>query len=298
MDPLPSFGTVVGASQPSSGHLALLLAQPGLGAPGLTMATSAELDEELQRILASLYQGVEEALKEQLKSANKVDQQLRDKGNELREWHGKQFQVLMKQQETISMARKDVIAREARMAERKALLDAREQDISSREEKLEATLRAKDDDLEALVQQHTKELDDKHKATLDALIANSATQLKKLADDLAAASSAKADLDQQVTKLSEELAGSAKEISTLKEEAQKAEILLKDIQSQLSSKSQDLESANGTIEDQKARIDTLESSAESSGAREQQLTKDLDIARRLRKDAEDKLENHSEQVDL
>ena len=49
------------------------------------------------------------------------------------------------------MAREDVIAREARMVERKALLDAREQYISSREEKLEATLRAKDDDLEVLV---------------------------------------------------------------------------------------------------------------------------------------------------
>ena len=51
------------------------------------------------------------------------------------------------------------------------------------------------------------------------LVADSATQLKKLADDLAAASSVKADLDQQVTKLTEELAGSAKEVSTLKEEA-------------------------------------------------------------------------------
>ena len=37
-----------------------------------------------------------QALKEQRKSANKVDQQLRDKGNGLRDWHGKQFQVLMK----------------------------------------------------------------------------------------------------------------------------------------------------------------------------------------------------------
>ena len=60
MDPLPSFGTMAGASQPPSSHLALVPAQLGLGAPGLSVATSAELDEELQRILASLYQGVEE----------------------------------------------------------------------------------------------------------------------------------------------------------------------------------------------------------------------------------------------
>ena len=33
MDHLPSFGTMAGASQPSSSHLALVLAQPRLGAP-------------------------------------------------------------------------------------------------------------------------------------------------------------------------------------------------------------------------------------------------------------------------
>ena len=30
-------------------------------------------------------------LNEKRKSANKVDRQLRDKGSELRDWHGKQF---------------------------------------------------------------------------------------------------------------------------------------------------------------------------------------------------------------
>ena len=57
-----------------------------------------------------------------------------------------------------------VIAREARMVEHKALLDTREQDVSSREEKLDATRCAKDDDLESLMQHCTKELEDKHKA--------------------------------------------------------------------------------------------------------------------------------------
>ena len=147
-----------------------------------------------------------QTFKERRESANRVDQKLKDKCLELREWHGKQFQVLMRQQETISMAREDVIAREARMAERKALLDAREQDISSRQEKLEATLRAKDDDLEALKKKRTKELEDKHKAVLDMLSTDFYAQLKKIADDLAAVSIAKADLDQQVAKLTEELA--------------------------------------------------------------------------------------------
>ena len=129
------------------------------------------------------------------------------------------------------MAQEDVTAREVRLAKRITLLDANEKSISSREENFEAALRSKDEELEALVQQCTKELDDKHKAALDMLSTDFAAQLKKIADDLAAASVAKADLDQQVANLTEYLAGSAKEVSTLEEEAQKAEILLKDIQS-------------------------------------------------------------------
>ena len=50
------------------------------------------------------------------------------------------------------MAKEDVAAWEARLAERIALLDAREKGISSREEKLEATLHSKNEELEALVQ--------------------------------------------------------------------------------------------------------------------------------------------------
>ena len=99
------------------------------------------------------------------------------------------------------MTKEDIIAQEARLAERKALLDAREQCIALREEKLEAALRAKDDDLEALMQQRTKELGDKHQASLDTLTIDSAAQLKKLVDDLTATSTANADLDQQVAEM-------------------------------------------------------------------------------------------------
>ena len=66
------------------------------------------------------------------------------------------------------------------------------------------------------------------------------------------------------------------------------------MQSQLSSKNQDLDIANGSITDLKGRIDTLESTIESSEARQQQLSKDLDTSRCLRKDAKDKMANHSE----
>ena len=197
-----------------------------------------------------------------------MDQKLNDKCLELREWHDKQFKVLMRQHETLLMMREDVMDREACLADRKASLDAREQEISLREQNLEATLRAKDDNVETLVRQCTKELEDKHGAALDALAADSAAQLKMLTDDLAAGSTAKTDLDQQVAKLTEDLAWSAKEVKVPKEEAQKVEILLADVQSQLSSKTQSLDTANDTITDMKARIDTLESAAESIESRQ------------------------------
>ena len=65
-------------------------------------------------------------LKERRESAGRVDQKLKDKFLELREWNDKQFKVLMRQQETLLMTREDVMAREARLADRKASLDARE----------------------------------------------------------------------------------------------------------------------------------------------------------------------------
>ena len=113
---------------------------------------------------------------------------------ELHEWNNKKFKVLMRQQETLLMMREDVMAREARLADHKTSLDAREQEISLREEKLEATLRAKDENLEAFVQQRTKELNDKHGAALDTLTTDHAAQLKKLVEDLDVVSSTKAEL--------------------------------------------------------------------------------------------------------
>ena len=155
------------------------------------------------------------------------------------------------------------MAREWRLVDHKASLDARELEISLRGEQLEATLRAKDESLETLVQQCTKELKDEHGAALDTLSTDHATQLKKLVDDLDVTSSAKVELGQQVAKLNEDLAGSAKEVEALKESARQAELHLADVQSHLSSKSQRLETANSNISDMKARIGSLERAAES-----------------------------------
>ena len=70
------------------------------------------------------------------------------------------------------------------------------------------------------------------------------------------------------------------------------------MQSQLSSKPHSLETANGTITDTKVRLGTLESEIESTDIPEKLLMKDLDSARTLSKDAEDKLANQVKQRDL
>ena len=72
-----------------------------------------------------------------------MDQKLRDKGSELREWHNKKFQSLLWQQEVITMAKEDVASQGVRLAKCEALLNAKEKDISTHEGNLEATLRAK-----------------------------------------------------------------------------------------------------------------------------------------------------------
>ena len=61
MDPLSSPGIVMGTSPSPLNQLAMVLAQPETGAPGPSMMAGAVLDEELQRLLAPLYQGVGEA---------------------------------------------------------------------------------------------------------------------------------------------------------------------------------------------------------------------------------------------
>ena len=54
MGPLPPIGRLAAAPQPSSSKLALVLAQPGLGAPGSSVVVGADFDGEIQHILALL----------------------------------------------------------------------------------------------------------------------------------------------------------------------------------------------------------------------------------------------------
>ena len=87
-------------------------------------------------------------------------------------------------------------------------------------------------------------------------------------------------------------------MEVLEEGARQAELHLADAQLQLSSKTQSLEMANGNINDMRARIGTLESVAESIESRQQLLSKNPDTAKRLRKDAKDKLKNRVDMSNL
>lgn len=250
----------------AAGPLASLLAViPSSSCPAVSDPSALAgdgFDEEIQRILAPLSLDAEEAgdsvdgakdlaflesmvaglkevqsrygsrwraLKERHDSAALVEQKLKDRGDELHAWHKRQSHSVRQQESVLVMAKEELAAQETSLAEREALLDAREKEISAREGNLEVALRGKDDELEALVRQRTKDLEDGHKAALDALTQESSTQLKKISDELTAVFAAKADLDQQVNKLTEDLAGSTKEATALKEELQKAESALKEI---------------------------------------------------------------------
>ena len=123
MDPLRSSGTVTETLPPSSSELAMVLSLPEIGAPDPSSARTRSLMKSFSAFwrcctrgstrqatitvamdlsfLESMAVGIKEmqsrhnqkwqVLKEQRKSTNKVDQQLRDKGNKLRDWHSKQF---------------------------------------------------------------------------------------------------------------------------------------------------------------------------------------------------------------
>lgn len=129
MGPLPSSGGAIGTPPSSSNMLAMVPLFSGAEAPSLYPLLGAELDEELQRVLAPLRQGEEvddsaavtmdlsfmesmavgvkemqaghsqkwQVLKDRHESTDKVNQELKDKCLGLREWHGKQFQVLLRQ---------------------------------------------------------------------------------------------------------------------------------------------------------------------------------------------------------
>ena len=85
-------------------------------------------------------------------SLSLMNQQLKDKGNELCKWYLGQAQSLMHQVDKLATDKEKANAQDQPLMECKALLDTKEKGILAREEALAATLRGKDDELETLVQ--------------------------------------------------------------------------------------------------------------------------------------------------
>lgn len=220
------------------------------------------------------------------------------KGNKLQEWYNQHVHSLKRQHETLSMAKEDVGPRETRLAERKACLDAKEAEISSREAALELSLRNKEEELETRLVQHTNELEDGHEAALATLSSTSATQLKKVSNQLAVTAAAKVELEARLSTLMEELARNGEEVEAIKEKVRKAQTTLEDAYLQLSSKSQDLGAANNTIFGLQSRLASLEQKIESAGVREGLFQKDPTNAQALQREAEYKLGHHIEPHDL
>jgi chromosome segregation ATPase len=197
-----------------------------------------------------------------------ADQKLKEKANELRAWYNQQSRILKDQEEKLAASKKEVATLNGKLTERAAQLDARDKDLAAREGALAATLRAKDEEIETLLKQWTRELEDGHKKSIETQALENAAKLKEASDRAATAASTKTELESQVTKLKEDLAGSGKEIEALKGEALKAARTLGDLQTQLSSKSQDLEAAAKTIRDLKSQLAILVSDLESAKERE------------------------------
>ncbi|KAE8774986.1 hypothetical protein D1007_52564 [Hordeum vulgare] len=101
--------------------------------------------------MQSRYNLKEQGAKEQCEKAGLAGEQLRRKGNELLDWYNHQIHFLKREFEMLSMDKEDVAARETRLAECKARLDAKEVEISSRGEALKLTFCNKKEELEARI---------------------------------------------------------------------------------------------------------------------------------------------------
>ena len=74
------------------------------------------------------------------------------------------------------------------------MLDAHEEDLAARKEALAAKVHGKDEEIKKLVAQRTKELEQEHKKTLDALALDHAGKLKEAVDAAEAVEAAKNEL--------------------------------------------------------------------------------------------------------
>ena len=90
-------------------------------------------------------------------------------------------------------AAQKVAAMEVGLNERKVGLDAYEEELAARGAELAATLRGKDDEIQALVSQQTQELERKHNEAIEAQAIEHAKRIKEPIDAAEVAKVAKTE---------------------------------------------------------------------------------------------------------
>ena len=153
------------------------------------------------------------------------------------------------------------VTAEAARNQHQAALDSHEEDLTVREAKLATALRGKDVELEALVAQRTRELEQRHKEALDAQALAHAGKVREL-------EVAHDELKEQALKLSNEK-------STLNS-------ALVEAQGAVISRAGELSEAQNSIRDLKLKLEDLEKMLSESRAQEETLTRSLEEEKQLR----------------
>ena len=151
-------------------------------------------------------------------------------------------------------------AAEAARTQHQAALNSQEEDLAKREVDLDAKLRAKDKEVEELVLQRTRELEQRHKEALDAQAQVHASKVKELEVE-------RDELKEQALKLSQE----KDTLNSTLTEAQGAAV----------SRAGELSEANNSIKDLKLKPEGLEKMLSEARAREGTLTKNLETEKEM-----------------
>lgn len=215
-----------------------------------------------------------------------ADKKLKEKGDELHSWYNDRARDLIRQEEKLIAAKGEAAIRDGKMEKREALLNAKVRDLAAREQTRTTTLHGKDIEIEALLKQQTQGLEDSHKKSIETQALENAAKLKEVANEAAAVTTAKEDLEIQVGKLKEDLVDSGKEIEALKGEAQKATLALGELQSQILAKDQELNDAAIIAEDVKSKLAGLESNLESTKEWDKLSAEKLAASETLQKNTE------------
>lgn len=146
----------------------------------------------------------------------KAEGEFMPKVNEAKLWHAEKFEDIRSHEAQLAASKEAFVLEQAaaemaqaeaakkaeetngELVQHKIHLDAHEEELAAREEKLAATLRAKDEEIQALLAKHTEELERKQGEALQAQALEHAEKLKEATDAADATGVAKANLESRV----------------------------------------------------------------------------------------------------